>query len=157
MSNRITRSKSVKSFVTAAGSQIHVLYEPRFNGQRLSLFEIGSENIQAKIESFAPFTDINYMLNRLKIGDHAVLNSRQPMYGDFTVMPNNPIDAINMVHSAEAAFGALSNEERKNYNNDYRVWLANIVSSAVNASPGSHNVSPAVPVPDPVVSKEVSE
>ena len=35
------------------------------------------------IDSFAPYTDLNYMLHRLSVGDTSVLSGRQAIYGDF--------------------------------------------------------------------------
>ncbi len=115
------------SFVTDPGSPIHVTHEARFNGRTLELVETGRENIQDLIESFAPYTDLNYMLHRLSLGDTSVLSNRQALYGDFSSMPTNPVDAINLVHSAEDAFGRLSVDDKAKYNNDYRVWLASVL------------------------------
>lgn len=123
------------SFLSNAGSRYHVLYEGRFNGRTMSLVEVGREEIQPKIESYAPYTDLVYMLSRLKVNDTSVLSSRPPLYGDFSELPANPIDAINLVHSAESAFGRLSLDEKQKYNNDYRVWLASVFSCAATASP----------------------
>ncbi len=116
------------AFVTDPGSPIHVIHEARFNGLTLELVETGRENIQDLIESYAPYTDLNYMLHRLSLGDTSVLTNRQALYGDFSSMPTNPVDAINLVHSAEDAFGRLSVEDKAKYNNDYRVWLASVLS-----------------------------
>lgn len=113
-----------------AGEEYHVLYEPRFNGSRIVLDEVGREEIQPKINAFAPYTDLMYMLSRLKVGDSSVLSSSSPLYGDFSAMPDNPIDAINLVHNAEAKFLALPAEEKGRYNNDFKVWLASMFSSA---------------------------
>ena len=67
-------------------------------------------------------------------------------------MPTNPVDAINLVHSAEDAFGRLSVEDKAKYNNDYRVWLASVLGGD-NASP---EIIPAVDKKDPVsADKEV--
>lgn len=126
------------------GSEYHILYEPRFDGQKLSLVEVGREEIQPKIAAYAPYTDLVYMLSRLKVNDLSVLNQSPPLYGDFSGMPDNPVDAINLIHGAERAFGELPAEEKQTYNNDYRVWLSQLFS--VNSAPSvvadlKHSVS----------------
>lgn len=138
---------------TPSGSRLKPVFESRFNGKKVVLEQVGTLDIQEKIESFAPFTDINYMLHRLKVGDYSVIRDRQPLYGDFASMPTNPIDAINLVHSAEANFNELDLDEKKRFNNDWRVWLASLfaVRGADEHSKdgtGSGNVTPD-PDPDP--------
>lgn len=114
------------SIRSCPGSEYHVLREPKFDGTKLSLVEVGREEIQPKIEAYAPFTDLVYMLSRLKVNDFSVLNQSNPMYGDFSELPDNPIDAFNLVHNAERRFSELPVEEKQKYNNDYRVWLSQL-------------------------------
>lgn len=121
------------SIRSCPGSEYHVLREPRFDGTKLSLVEVGREEIQPKIEAYAPYTDLVYMLSRLKVNDFSVLNQSSPMYGDFSELPDNPIDAFNLVHSAERRFAELPVEEKQKYNNDYRVWLSQLFTA--DASP----------------------
>ena len=128
MRNPNARIPDPRSFVSCPGSRVHIIYEGRFNGRSMSLVEVGREEIQPKINAYAPYTDLVYMLSRLKVNDLSVLSSRTPMYGDFSGLPTNPIDAINLVHSAENAFGRLSIDEKQKFNNDYRVWLASVLS-----------------------------
>lgn len=129
MRNPHAMVRPVSDYVSDPGSSIHIIREARFNGSTLEVVEVGQENIQDKIEAFAPFTDLNYMLHRLSIGDNSVVTTRQPLYGDFSEMPTNPVDAINLVHSAEDAFTRLSVDDRAKYNNDYRVWLAEVLTA----------------------------
>ena len=128
MSNRITRNITSCMFISVSGDKQHVRFEPRFNGSSVVLREVGREDIQDRINAFAPYTDLNYMLSRLKVGDSSVLNIRKPMYGDFTGLPTNGIDAVNLVQNAESRFLELSAEDRQKFNNDFRVWLASMLS-----------------------------
>lgn len=125
---------TVGEFVTPPGSRFHVQYEPRFDGKTLSVVPVGKYDIQEQIEAYAPYCDITYMLSRLKVGDYSVLSNRVALYGDFSGMPDNPVDAINLIHSAEGRFATLSVEERQAYNNDYRVWLAHLMADGGNLS-----------------------
>lgn len=134
MRNKNARIPNIASIYTYAGSPIHQILEPRFNGSTTKLVSVGEENIQDFIEAQAPLTDINYMLNRLALGDTSVLSSRRAMYGDFTGLPSDPIEALNLVHESERAFAHLSIEEKHKYNNDWKLWFADILSGAKNVS-----------------------
>uniref|UniRef100_A0AAU8B601 Internal scaffolding protein n=1 Tax=Dulem virus 194 TaxID=3145671 RepID=A0AAU8B601_9VIRU len=117
---------------TNSGSPIHEILEPRFDGRTTKLVVIGTENIQQKYDAEAPLTDINYMLHRLSLGDNSVLTSRQAMYGDFSGLPSDPIEALNLVHQSERAFNRLSLEDRAKYNNDWQRWFADILSGDIS-------------------------
>ena len=148
MRNPAARVSDPNSFVTDPGSPIHVLHEARFNGSTLVMVETGQENIQDMIEAYAPYTDINYMLHRLTLGDTSVLSQRQALYGDFSQMPQNPVDAINLVHSAEDAFSTLPNDQKSHYNNDWRVWLNAVLMGNVPREIGGDSDAGAVAEPD---------
>lgn len=156
MSNRITRNITSCMFITSSGDRQHIRYEPRFNGSSVVLREVGREDIQERIEAFAPYTDLNYMLSRLKVGDSSVLNTRQAMYGDFTGLPTNGIDAVNLVQTAESRFLELSAEDRQKFNNDFRVWLASMLhpTSPVRNPEPDNTPSPGSDVEEPVSEKE---
>lgn len=144
MRNMFAGVSDPHSFFSCAGERIHILYDSRFDGSRVVLEESGSFDLQERINSYAPYTDISFMLNRLKVGDNSVLSSRPALYGDFTGMPDNPADAINIYHGAERAFSQLPAEEKLVYNNDFRVWLASLMA-------GSASVERPDADPDPVV------
>lgn len=148
MRNKYAHVPDGKPVFTCPGSKYHVLHEPRFDGKTLSLVEVGREEIQPKIEAYAPYTDLVYMLSRLKVNDFSVLNDKQPLYGDFSGMPTNPVDAINLVHSAEIAFNRLSADEKQSFNNDYRIWLSQFFSAERSPSISSDAVSDKSSVKD---------
>ena len=128
------------------GSRIHDLLEPRFDGEGTRLVKTGEEDIQDLIEAAAPFTDLNYMLHRLSLGDRTVLNSRAPIYGDVSELPRDPIEALNLVQRSEDAFMQLSPGERAKYNNDWQRWFADILSGDVSREITSSDVSAPPPV-----------
>ncbi len=128
MRNPHSSVNSVSSFVSSPGSREKIVYESRFNGRSLVVEPTGKYDIQDDIESYASYCDLNYMLSRLRVGDSSVLAQRQPMYGDFSGLPDNPIDAINLVRNAESRFATLPADEKLLYNNDYRVWLSDLMS-----------------------------
>ena len=128
MRNKEARIPNISSIHTASGSPIHKILEPRFDGVNTYLVVTGEENIQDRMEAEAPSTDINYMLHRLSLGDTSVLSSKRPMYGDFTGLPSDPIEALNLVHQSEYAFAQLSADDKAKYNNDWRRWFADLLS-----------------------------
>ena len=128
MRNKLACIPNISSIHTYSGSPIHKILEPRFDGSITKLVVTGEENIQARMEAEAPSTDINYMLHRLSLGDQSVLSSKRPMYGDFTGLPSDPIEALNLVHESENAFAQLSLEDKAKFNNDWRRWFADLLS-----------------------------
>lgn len=127
MRNPFSRVSNPGEFSTPPGDSIHHICSGRFNGRTLSVVETGTEDIQLSIQAHAPFTDLRFMLSRLTVGDDSVLSSRQPLYGDFSGLFDNPIDAINAVNDARRRFDLLSSEEKKACNNDWRVWFASLL------------------------------
>lgn len=106
------------------GDRIRIIREGRFNGDKLELVPVGQEDIFDKVQQFAPFCDLHYMLHRLKVGDTSVMAKSAPLYGDFSGMPDNPVDMINFVSNARNKFDALDTETRQKYNMDYMRWLS---------------------------------
>ncbi len=155
MRNPFSKVSDPGEFVTPPGDSIHHICTGRFDGRTLKVVETGTENIQDSIQAHAPFTDLRYMLSRLSVGDDSVLSSRQPMFGDFSGLFDNPIDAINAVNDARSRFDLLSAEEKKACNNDWRVWFSSLLnqSSAPDKSDSSVDfpVNPSSPVISPSV------
>lgn len=145
---------AVSDIVTASGTRKKPIYTPRFDGECISLRVTGSIDIQDSINSYAPYCDLRYMLTRLKVGDTSVLSSRSPSYGDFTGLPGNPVDTLNLIHDVERSFAQLPDEVRLSCNNDWRVYFTRLCSGDLNLSPG---VSSDVPVSDSVSSESPKE
>lgn len=129
------------SFKTDPGKRIQPIYEPRFDGKTTTLQRVGTKDIQDEINSYEPYTDIAYMLHRLSIGDTSVLTKSTPVYGDFTVLPEHPMDIINYVSAAENAFSSLSAEDRAKYGNSWRVWVSDLFNAANKPSKPSSDSS----------------
>lgn len=126
---------NVAEIFTASGSRKKPLYTPRFDGECISLRETGSIDIQDSINAYAPYCDLRYMLTRLKAGDSSVLSSRSPSYGDFTGLPGNPVDTLNLIHDVERSFAELPDDVRLSCNNDWRVYFTRLCTGDFNVSP----------------------
>ena len=147
-------SKSVDLIgeATNPGEEFARIFEPYFDGSTTTLREVGKRNVQEEMDAYAPYTDISYMLNQLKVGDTSVLSKSQPVYGDFSNLSNNPADVINTVRSAEAAFGQLPAVDRAAYGNDWRVWFTAQLQASSDSVPVDGPVDTATSVVD--VSRE---
>lgn len=157
MRNILSKVSDPGEFCTPPGDPIHHICTGRFDGKTLNVVETGTEDIQQSIQAHAPFTDLRYMLSRLSVGDDSVISSRQPFYGDFSGLFDNPIDAINAVYDARSRFDMLSPEDKKACNNDWRVWFATLlnqsashdkIDSAIDLpSDSPSSVTPSVDIP----------
>ena len=140
------------AFPSEVGTPLVKLYEPVFDGRTTVLRQSGTKNIQKEMDALAKYCDINYMLTQLSNGDTSCLSRSQPLFGDFSQLPNNPADVLNLVNGAQAAFGQLSSSARASYNNDWRVWFAASLQNCkpvANPSPDD-SVPPATDQPLPV-------
>ena len=143
----------VHNIFTESGCRKKSLFTPRFDGSKITLVESGTIDIQDEINSYAPYSDLRYMMSRLKVGDSSVLKSQSPLYGDFTSIPHNAVDAVNLLHDVERHFATLSEDERSACNNDWRVYLANLFNNQSYVPVGSA----AADVTDSVIKADVKE
>ncbi len=162
MRNPFSKVSVPGEFTTPPGDPIHHICSGRFNGKTLSVVETGTENIQDTIQAHAPFTDLRYMLSRLSVGDQSVISSHQPLYGDFSGLFDNPVDAINAVNDARTRFDHLTAEEKKACNNDWRVWFATLLNNSTSDDKPSAVVDlpgnpPSVVTPSSVVPPVVKD
>lgn len=126
------RIPAIGDVVSSPGCRVESLYTPSFNGSEIVLSKSGSFDVQDRINSYAPYTDIRYMLNQLKVGDSSVLASRTPVYGDFSALPSHPVDALNLISDVEHRFDSLPDDVKASYNNDWRVYFTRLFAPASN-------------------------
>lgn len=124
------RVPDTADIVTFSGSPVETLFTPSFNGSEIVLTASGSVDVQERINSFAPYCDIRYMMNQLKVGDTSVLASRQPLFGDFSSMPVHPVDALNLISDVERSFDSLPEDVKASCNNDWRVYFTRLFAPA---------------------------
>ncbi len=139
------RIPDIGDLITSSGSRVETLYTPSFNGSEIVLRKSGTVDVQDRINSYAPYCDIRYMLNQLKVGDSSVLASRPPMYGDFSSMPSHPVDALNLISDVERRFDSLTDDVKASYNNDWRVYFTRLFAPS---SDRDVVVSDNIPSPD---------
>ena len=151
--NPNSRVSNPYGFIASAGESIHTLYTGVWKTNSLVLVESGTVDLQERIQSQAPLTDLAYMIKRLKLGDNSVLTKRQALYGDFTALPSDGSQLVNTLLTAEYAFNQLPVDERKKHGYDYRSWLASIFEPVVQSA-DKPPVKPAEKPADKPVSRE---
>lgn len=122
--------------VTSPGTRTETLFTPKFNGSEIILVKSGTVDVQDRIESYAPYCDLRYMLTQLRLGDRSVLSSKQPIFGDFSGMPSHPVDAINFISDVQSTFDRLPEETKLACNNDWRVYFTQLVTGQLHNSSG---------------------
>jgi len=124
MRNKNAKVSDPNKFVSYAGEDKKILYSSKVlpTGE-IVLTPSGAESMSEKINAEKQFTDINYIMSRLTMGDTSVLNDAQAMYGDFTVMPKSMAEALQLVIDGERKFYMLPLEIRQKFNNSYNAWL----------------------------------
>lgn len=124
MRNKNAKVSDPNSFVTCAGSRVKTVYSSKVlpTGE-IALTPSGKEDIQDYINSFRETTDMSYILHQLALGNTAVLNQKQMMYGDFTDVPESLAEAQQMLIDGEVAFYKLPLDVRQQFDNNFRNWL----------------------------------
>lgn len=117
--------KKAAEFATCPGSPLHAIYKPVVGKDGTIELEVsGYENTDEKIASFEESCDIHTLIKRFNEGDLTALNKRQGMYGDFTNMPKNMAEMLQLQIDARIAFDSLDVETKKKFDNDLNKFLA---------------------------------
>lgn len=129
MRNKHSKVSDPDSFVTSSGSKFHTLFAPRFRDDgTIELRPNGRKDIKAEINSHAAECDMSIILAKLRAGDASVLNSKKPMFGDFTVFPKTYVEILDLVNRSEDAFNSLPLDVRSKFDNDVNKWFAKVGS-----------------------------
>ena len=97
------------------------------NGKTI-LKKTGDRNIREEIQEAAKGTDIYSIIDKyLETGDESLLNKRKGFFGDFTNIPQNPVDIHNMIVQAESVFEQLDKDVRAEFENDVGVFKQSIL------------------------------
>lgn len=124
MRNEKARVSDPKDFVTNPGNDEKVIYSSKvLDDGSIILTPSGKQNVKEYINSFVDQTDIAYIIRQLQLGDTSVLNSRTPMYDDFTGAPKDLRQAMQIMLDGERAFYDLPLDTRQKFDNDFRKWL----------------------------------
>ena len=124
MRNPNAKVSDPNEFFTCPGEKMHTIYSAKLmEDGTILLKKTDEEDIQAKIDSYRDQTDMAYVLRQLMLGDTSVLTQKEPMYGDFTQMPKNMLEAMQLMIDGEKAFYELDLETRQKFDNNFRQWM----------------------------------
>lgn len=101
--------------------------------------------------------DINVIVERAKRGAQLPISDRTPMYGDFTQLPTDLRDCLNVVRKADEAFMSLDAHVRRRFDND-PAKLMDFLNDPANRAEAVELglvVAPPPPSPSPSVEEPV--
>lgn len=125
-------------YISRSGSRKHKIYSPVYDGRKLSLRESHEVDIQDEINSHAIECDMSYITTRLLHGDTSGLVSGSPIFADFHDLPSNFREVLDVALNSERIFNSLPLDVRKNFDNDYRRFVASAGSKEWFDNLGDH-------------------
>ena len=136
--------EKAKEFASNPGSPLRPVYKPVVAKDGSIGLEIsGYENTDDEIQSYVESCYIRTIINRAANGELEALNVRKGMYGDFTQMPKNYAEMLQLQIDAKIAFDKLDPDTKKKFNNDVNQFLA-----TAGEQEWIEKLTPAVPDPE---------
>lgn len=106
------------------GTKVKRLYTPKYTEDgTLELVESGLENQYDYIQSYKDSVNIHVLLEQYARGDINALSKIQGTYQDYSDMPRNYAEMLNMVITAESEFDRLPVEVKAQFGQSYERWL----------------------------------
>lgn len=117
-------------FINDHGNRKRPVYSPKLGNDGVLNFScVTYDDRYAKIQSYAPFTDMSYIINQLLHGNMSVLRS-DGLFGDFTGCPTNRHELFEMALNVQNEFDKLPLDAKKFYSNDWRKWFSDVGSDS---------------------------
>lgn len=89
----------------------------------------GKTNIYEKIQMFKDDCDLEQIIQRvMQTGDASIMMQRQPLYADFSDMPDNIFEAHQKIEEAKEVFNNLPTEVKEKYGMSFDRYLADFGS-----------------------------
>lgn len=127
---------------TESGERIKKLYGLSYDDKGVQqLIEKGKVDLYNEIQSHADSCDINILLTRFCNGDVKALNKAECMYGDFTNLPSNYAEMLNVMSNAQDFFNTLTNDVKAKFNNSPSQFIASLGSSDLIEKLGFTNLT----------------
>lgn len=117
------------------------------------LEEKGQEDLYGYIQSFADSVDIHVILKRFANGETDVLSRVQGFYGDYTELPKDYAQMLNVVNGGEQLFNSLPVDVRSKFGHNFNTFMTALCDGSINemlgAPPSSAEDSSPSPSPSP--------
>lgn len=119
-----------KVTVTPSGTKEEDIWQLKIDEKGNETFYIaGKTNVYEKIQAHLEETKLENILAKcIDTGDTTLLEQRQGFYADISEMPSTWIEAQNKIKNAENIFNNLPLEVRKQYDNNFNKYLADVGS-----------------------------
>lgn len=112
------------SFVTCSGDGEKQVYSSKvMQDGKIKLSPAGKEDFHGMIQTFKESTDMSYIISRLANGDTSVIRSGSS-FGDFTNVPNNYAELLQLQIDAKKLYDSLPVEIKKQFDNDVNKFFA---------------------------------
>lgn len=149
-----TQFRHPRRFISEPGKRMHKLYGAVYDDNgRIDLIEKGEESIYDYIQSFADSVDIHVIMKRFSNGETDVLSKVQGFYGDYTGLPDNYAEVLNVVQKGQNFFDSLPVEERAKFGHSFNEFMTALSDGTLldkmGLSPTEPDPSPAEPDPSP--------
>lgn len=104
----------------SAGSPVGDRHRPIFRKTKDEeghpcLVEVGKQDVQEVIDSFAHSCDICTLIKRYQAGDVSVLSRVQGVYADITDLPNDLMSAHEILNNARKAYDSLTDDQKHEF------------------------------------------
>lgn len=119
------RYKRFRSPSSEVGSRVKVKYSSKYDKDgNIVLVEVGTEDVYDYIQSFAGSVDINNIMQRFNSGDSSALLKVQGVYGDFSDVPDNWSDVLNVLNEGRLIFDRLPKDIKEQFGNDFYRYVS---------------------------------
>lgn len=120
-------------------------YSPYYDDNGvLQLRENGKKNLYQEIQSHKLSCDIHYILKRFANGEMDVLSKVQGAFGDFTNLPKNFAEVMNLTIDAQNHFDSLPVEVKQKFDNNFVQYMQSFGSDDWAMKVGLVKDQPAV-------------
>lgn len=112
---------------TCPGDPLKVKYKGYYNDNgNFDLVETGTDNLYQYIQSFKDSVDIHVILSKYINGDISALNARNPLFGDFSSIPDNFPALLNTIRETEDLFNKLPVDVKEKFGNNFAAFAASV-------------------------------
>lgn len=115
MNERYVYSRD-RSATTPTGDRHRPIFRKAKSAEGLpTLVEVGRQDLQEVIDSFAHSCDICTLIKRYEAGDSSVLARVQGVYADVTDLPNDLMTAHEILNNARRTYDSLTEEQKRDF------------------------------------------
>lgn len=117
---------ATKRFYCKSGSRLAAKHAVRIddNGHKTIVATGEYTNIYEKIQSHKDECDIAKILERCDVEGYEILNKREAISGDVTMLPTSMLDAAQKLQDMENDFNSLPLDVRRKFNFSFTEYIA---------------------------------